>query len=201
MRSQIIFGCFCTLALALPCTALNAETLKCPGGLVSTGDQRIDLLAKCGEPDARDSHAEEVTQYATNDLKRKSAITTVDDWTYNFGPGQFLRIVTIKNGTISAIKTGNYGYVKGSNTARRDCTEQVVKVGDTQGEVVNRCGEPASKESSQEEDVVSRDSQLKRSVYVNVEKWTYNLGPHSFIRILTFRNGKLSEIKSGGYGY
>ena len=36
---------------------------------------------------------------------------------------------------------------------------------------------------------------------VQIEVWTYNLGSTQFIRYLTFKNGKLVDIRSGGYGY
>ncbi len=38
-------------------------------------------------------------------------------------------------------------------------------------------------------------------MFVTIEEWTYNLGPNRFLRILTFRNGVLANIKTGGYGY
>ena len=40
-----------------------------------------------------------------------------------------------------------------------------------------------------------------RKTFVVVEEWTYNLGPNRFTRILTFRNNKLVDIRTGGYGY
>jgi len=36
---------------------------------------------------------------------------------------------------------------------------------------------------------------------VTVEEWEYNLGPGSFIRYLTFENGRLIKITTGDYGY
>ena len=35
---------------------------------------------------------------------------------------------------------------------------------------------------------------------VDLEEWTYNLGPSSFIYYLTFENGFLQRIESGTYG-
>jgi hypothetical protein len=35
---------------------------------------------------------------------------------------------------------------------------------------------------------------------VEIEEWTYNLGPSSFVYNLTFENGVLTRIESGGYG-
>lgn len=37
--------------------------------------------------------------------------------------------------------------------------------------------------------------------FITVEEWTYNFGPDKFIRIFTFRNGKLVDIRTGGHGY
>ena len=36
----------------------------------------------------------------------------VEIWTYNLGPSQFLRIVVLQNGSVTEIRTGNYGYSK-----------------------------------------------------------------------------------------
>ena len=35
---------------------------------------------------------------------------------------------------------------------------------------------------------------------VDLEEWTYNLGPSSFMYYLTFENGFLQRIESGSYG-
>lgn len=35
---------------------------------------------------------------------------------------------------------------------------------------------------------------------IEVEEWTYNLGPSRFMYYLTFENGELARIESGGYG-
>lgn len=35
---------------------------------------------------------------------------------------------------------------------------------------------------------------------VEIEEWTYNLGPSSFMYYLTFENGFLERIESGAYG-
>jgi hypothetical protein len=67
--------------------------------------------------------------------------------------------------------------------------------------VLAKCGEPALKDVHQEEFKERLESGLTRSVFVNVEEWTYNLGANRFVRILTFRNGKLTDIRTDGYGY
>lgn len=199
MRRPGMFLFFCMLLLATPSFNIYSATLDCGGGIISIGDTRVDLLAKCGEPDHKESHNEEIIERFNDGSKRKLFVT-VEDWTYNFGPAQFIRIVTLKNGRVADIRTGNYGYSKSPKTGQPECSEQVVTVGDTKSEVIAKCGEPTWKDTHQEEFKERFDNGLERNLFVTVEEWTYNLGPNRFVRILTFRNGKLTEIRSGGYG-
>lgn len=94
----------------VPWFNVHADSFSCEGGIVSTDDRSSDVLAKCGPPDFRDSHQEEVVQ-RLGDTKRKVYIN-VEEWTYNLGPNQFIRIVVLKNGRIVEIRTGPYGYIK-----------------------------------------------------------------------------------------
>jgi hypothetical protein len=164
------------------------------------GDSRVDVLMKCGEPDAKESHDEELIDRGDDGTKRKLFIT-VEEWTYNFGPTQFMRIVTLKNGKVAFIRTGNYGYSKDARPTQQECSEQIVSVGDTKSDVIAKCGDPTWKDTRQEEFKERLDDGLEKKVFVTIDEWTYNLGPNRFVRIITFRNGKLVEIKSGGYGY
>ena len=41
----------------------------------------------------------------------------------------------------------------------------------------------------------------ENSFEVKIEEWTYNFGPERFIRTLTFENGELVDIETGGYGF
>jgi uncharacterized protein DUF2845 len=94
----------------VPWFNVHADSFSCEGGIVSTDDRSSDVLAKCGPPDFRDSHQEEVAQ-RLGDTKQKVYIN-VEEWTYNLGPNQFIRIVVLKNGRIAEIRTGSYGYIK-----------------------------------------------------------------------------------------
>jgi hypothetical protein len=98
------------LITVVPWFNVHADSFSCEGGIVSTDDRSSDVLAKCGPPDFRDSHQEEVVQ-RLGDTKQKVYIN-VEEWTYNLGPNQFIRIVVLKNGRIAEIRTGSYGYIK-----------------------------------------------------------------------------------------
>jgi hypothetical protein len=200
MKKQVLIPGLLVLALAVLSGTTYAASLSCKGGIVSDGDSRVDLLSKCGEPDARESHDEVVSERLDDGTRRKTFIT-VDDWTYNFGPTQLQRVVTLKNGVVTDIRTASYGYEKGTQPTARDCSEQVVSQGDLKSDVLAKCGEPTWKDEHEEEfsERLADGTVVKR--YIPVEVWTYNLGPNRFMRVLTFRNGKLTDISTGSYGY
>jgi hypothetical protein len=111
MKKFSLLVSFFALLPILFCATVYADAVSCEGGIISTGDRSADVYAKCGPPNFRDSHQEEVVQRIDADTKEKVYIT-VEEWTYNFGPNQLIRIVVLKNGEVSEIRTGNYGYPK-----------------------------------------------------------------------------------------
>lgn len=111
MKKITLLSCFFALLLTVFCITVYADSVSCAGGIISTGDRSSDVYAKCGPPDFRNSHQEEVAQRIDADTKQKIYIT-VEEWTYNFGPNQFIRIVVLINGEVTEIRTGNYGYSK-----------------------------------------------------------------------------------------
>lgn len=200
MEKRGIVLLFLALALIIPFTVAYTATMDCEGGIISSGDTRADLLAKCGEPDSKESHAEEISERIGTGI-RQHVYVTVEDWTYDFGQNRLQRIVTLKNGTVTYIRTGNYGYSKNVKPEKRECSEQTVSLGDLKSDVVQKCGEPTWKDLHEEELIDRLNTGVERKNFVTVEEWTYNLGPNRFVRILTFRNGKLVDIRTGGYGY
>jgi hypothetical protein len=69
------------------------------------------------------------------------------------------------------------------------------------GDLSMRCGEPAWRDKWEEVIRERSDDDTARNVYITVEDWTYNLGPNQFLRIFTLRNGKVADMRTGGYGY
>jgi hypothetical protein len=85
------------------------------------------------------------------------------------------------------------------------CGQELINVGDDKMEVLLKCGEPSFSELTSMEsgrrygEDLRFGSNSRRTTYF-VEKWFYNCGPHHFIRILTFRNGRVRDIETGFYG-
>ncbi len=93
-----------------------AFAFRCGSKLVSEGDTRTEVLAKCGEP------ADKVTQRS---VYRRPMIwahgrpyyigddymeVPVESWTYNLGPNKLMRRVRFENGLVADIETLGYGY-------------------------------------------------------------------------------------------
>jgi hypothetical protein len=111
MRRAIISFCVLLILLMGSYEAVNAYSMSCTGGVITAGDRSYDVLAKCGSPNDIEAHQEEVSLRADAEIRGKLFIT-VEEWTYDFGPTQFIRILTIKNGTVTHIQETHYGAPK-----------------------------------------------------------------------------------------
>lgn len=200
MKKVAVSLYYAVLMLASPCALVHAATLDCGSRTVSVGDSRIDLLMTCGEPNAKESHQEEIVDTIDGSSKQKTIII-VEEWTYNFGPSQFLRILTLKNGKITDIRFGDYGYSRDSKPEKPEFSDRIVSLGDSRSDVIAKWGDPAWKETRQEEFKDKLAAGQERKTIVTTEEWTYNFGPNRLVRILTFKNSKLVDIRTGGYGY
>lgn len=75
------------------------------------------------------------------------------------------------------------------------CGSRLVSAGALAPAVLAACGEPAYRE-------VWRYDDASYAQYVgDTEAWTYNFGPNQLLRILRFREGRLTRIDTDGYGF
>ena len=102
-----------------------------------------------------------------------------------------------------------------SSTSASDfrCGTNIISPGDRRFDVLRKCGYPENVEVREEarikKDLGARlflpgeepPGFLFAKELVTVEEWEYNQGPGSFIRYLTFENGRLIKITTGDYGY
>jgi hypothetical protein len=65
------------------------SVIQCPGGIISVGDTRFEVIEKCGKP------------------------TSVEDngniWIYDYGPTEFVRYITFVEDIVERIQIGGYG--------------------------------------------------------------------------------------------
>ena len=96
-------------------SAADVYGLRCGNNLVDVGDQKIEVLRKCGKPDIVDRWDEEqvVAGSAADQIgegRRTRVFANVEQWTYNFGPTRFLYILIFRNGILAEVKTGDHGF-------------------------------------------------------------------------------------------
>lgn len=209
----------CSAAVALlpgaTTSAASDGSLRCDGGIVSVGDSKLDLVGKCGWPAFQEDLAGERTttvferrgQVAFN----RSLTARTERWTYDFGPNRFIQIVLLEAGKILRIDRGGYGYGNAPSSPRTPiprarCADPVFREGESPYEVLSRCGEPVFREVRVDVRTrVVRDEPAGAaqadSASVIVEVWTYDFGPGTFVRHLTFEDARLVRIETGSYGY
>ena len=113
------------LAVALLAAALiaaPAHAFRCGSRIVSEGDTRVEVLAKCGEPadiERRSIWRQPVywlhgrPYHVSNDL----AEVPVESWIYNLGPQKLMRRLRFEDGVVVEIETLGYGYRPSATTA------------------------------------------------------------------------------------
>lgn len=92
------------LMFSLPCAARGDDGLRCGARLVSAGDREYSVRKKCGAP----TSAQRWVDYR-DDGTANGRTVLVDVWTYDFGPTQFIRILTFENEILRNVEAGDYG--------------------------------------------------------------------------------------------
>jgi hypothetical protein len=108
------------LLAALAGPALADDGFRCrTGRLVSVGDRMSDVRNRCGEPDAMVERIErrKVKHRFTRRIGNVEESVTeeeeieipINEWTYDLGPGAFIRYVIFESGAVVNVATGEYG--------------------------------------------------------------------------------------------
>ena len=112
MKLQVHAWLAAATALALLPAAASAQSLRCRGDLVATGDSPAAVLLKCGEPVVKESFCKPLPQPVAGNPTGATVVNgvpceNVDEWTYNPGYGQFLTTLRFEGGKIVAITYGD----------------------------------------------------------------------------------------------
>ncbi len=189
------------LLFAAESTALAASSLRCEDRVISLGQSTFQVRSLCGEP----IHVEATTETRVvrrrlpdDKVVERSITVPIERWTYSRGPNSLVRSLIFENGNLVEIKTE--GLAPEGEPSLLNCEKSVHSKGDTTGEVLLRCGPPADVTRWYEEVAIGDEGQ-ERFVLVPYERWIYNFGPHRFLRILTFKGGRLNRQETGDKGY
>lgn len=172
------------------------ETAKfyCGERIVATGDSRAAVLEKCGAPAWKEVREDTATEGFLANRTPVNLVTT-EEWVYNFGSAALMAFLRFQGDRLAVIETGGYGYDE--PTFGQNCADgKNVFLGDSKYDVMVKCGMPL--ESGQ---FGSGDNGQGESPLLDSNNWTYNFGPGRFVYTFTFRKGRVTDIRTGGYGH
>lgn len=199
MKSKCLLA---VLLLSFGALAEASGSLRCGSRLVSAGDSAASLLGACGEPALRDA-------WRGGGVYGAGALAGVEQWTYNFGSGQLLRVVELRQGRIERIDSEGYGF---PDPSRRDCSAAAaITAGMTKYRLLSRCGAPLTRVADHRlihaQPRYAGDAQFRLRnrpdvlVPVYREEWTYNFGSSKLLRIVILDNGSVSDVRTGERGF
>lgn len=83
------------------------------------------------------------------------------------------------------------------------CKGGIVSVGDSAGEVLAKCGQPATTSQSAKKVVEKGQNanQTKTITTIIVDNWIFNFGKDQFQYRLELQDGRVSRMESLDYGY
>ena len=84
--------CLCLI----PTIATAESSLRCDDGLVTVGDNKLQVQRSCGEP---------VTKSVI-----RGDYSIIEEWHYNLGAGDFLYLFTFEHGQLKTITRLGRGY-------------------------------------------------------------------------------------------
>ncbi len=106
---RMTVACAVMLLLAAP-----AFAFRCGTRVITSGDPADKVLQFCGSPvSVQTRHAERpyIDELGRSYLSRGLVEEVViEEWMYNLGPNQLMRLVRIENGRVVEVKSLGYGY-------------------------------------------------------------------------------------------
>ncbi len=176
----------------------TALALPCNGQTVNIGDTTKDVAAKCGEAMLREQRKVRVEEIDGSGA-RSSAVTTVDEWTYNFGPDEQMQTYHFENGTL--VNMGTSGYGRRPDDTTDTCRNgELLAVGDSYLDAYLKCGEPVAREKRPDKVSETTEGSTKRIETVPVVEWTYRYGPDAPGYALRIENGRVTDIRMREFG-
>ena len=175
--------------------AQASDVLRCGSRLVSTEALAADVLGACGDPDF-------VDRWDPPDGTVPAAtLADIEEWYYNFGPAQLLRVLHFQHGRLTDIESDGHGFGKGLRSA---CGPYEIIEGFSKYRLELTCGDPVTRRveyavlplQNRHSPYLSRNT-----TYVYLEEWVYNFGASNMLRVVTLVNGRVTDVHSEGRGF
>jgi hypothetical protein len=104
MNCRRLIGAMLLSAVVL-LAAPSASAMQCGSAVVGPGDHQQTVLDRCGAPSS-------VTQRYVGVVQPNGGVgyRVIEQWLYNFGPSQLMRLLEIEGGLVTAEETLGYGH-------------------------------------------------------------------------------------------
>ena len=178
------------VALMFLCASAAAQAigLRCGNRVVNAGMIAAQVRNACGAPFWSDSYSSVEVLGAGGPIEEQREVAW-DVWYFNFGSTQFMQRLTFRNGDLQTVESLGYGVSEIGTT----CPPPLAARGLTDGELVARCGEPASRRRNE-------GAQLRRVPGILVahedrrEEWLYDDGSEFLTRYF-LANGRVTGVE------
>jgi hypothetical protein len=177
------------LLLALACSD-TAFALRCEGRVVSPGDHAFQVRERCGQPFWTERYVEVLIAGERGPLERRVE-REIEAWYYNFGPNQLMRRLSFVDRRLVREDSLGYGYRR----LGEHCDLDALLPGMSDGEIVARCGEPASRERRYADRTVRDEFGNARLRVIRHEEWIYVPEGARAARLLTLSDGSLIQVE------
>lgn len=172
---------FAIFALLLSSAVSADDGLQCTNGMIARGSSAEQTLAACGLPTLKESITASPLGASYD-----------EEWYYNFGPRQRLRIVRLRQGTVTGIEDDGYGF---QNLPKLSCDFYSLKEKLSKLRLMLACNKPSRRETL----VVYRsqglnlpDSALQPILR---ERWHYDSDAGERVRTVTLENGRITHVE------
>ena len=110
MAPRTLVTVVATLLLLL--AVAPAHAFRCGTRIITRGDHADKILRFCGEPASVQTRLSTRTYVSDVGRVYRGLVedVVIEEWTYNLGPHQLVRVVRLENGFVADITHLGYGY-------------------------------------------------------------------------------------------
>jgi hypothetical protein len=104
--------CTAIVAVLAVLVAAPAHAFRCGTRIITRGDHADKILRFCGEPMSVQTRVSQRSYVSDLGHVFPGIVeeVVIEEWTYNLGPHQLIRVVRLENGFVADIKHLGYGY-------------------------------------------------------------------------------------------
>jgi hypothetical protein len=110
MAPKMFLTAFASALLLLAVSPAHA--FRCGSRIITRGDHADKILRFCGEPVSVQTRLSQRSYVSDFGRVFPGVVeeVVIEEWTYNLGPHQLIRVVRLENGFVADIKHLGYGY-------------------------------------------------------------------------------------------